>query len=144
MSTSNEEIEIRASIEQWEAAMRTGKVDEIVKHYADNLVAYDAVMKLQFVGKKAYTDHWHTFMEFAPHGMIYEDRDLVIHTEGSIAFSYNLARCGGYDDQGNEQFSWMRVTRGYRKMNGQWLVVHEHFSSPFDMESGKVLFDATP
>lgn len=97
MTTQNsiEETEIRASIEQWEAAMRIGKVDEIVPHYADDIIAYDAVMKLQFVGKQAYTDHWHACMEFAPHGMIYESRDLVVHAESSVAFSYNLARCWG-------------------------------------------------
>jgi ketosteroid isomerase-like protein len=38
----------------------------------------------------------------------------------------------------------MRVTVCYRKTNGKWLVVHEHFSAPFEMESGKALLDLEP
>jgi ketosteroid isomerase-like protein len=38
----------------------------------------------------------------------------------------------------------MRGTIGYRKTDGTWLVVHEHWSAPFDIESGKALFDLQP
>lgn len=38
----------------------------------------------------------------------------------------------------------MRGTVCYRKLGGQWLVTHEHFSAPFDMESGKTMFDLAP
>jgi ketosteroid isomerase-like protein len=31
------------------------------------------------------------------------------------------------------------MTAGYRKMLDRWMVVHEHFSAPFDMETLKVL-----
>lgn len=141
---STEEIEIRASIEQWADAMRNNKVDEVMAHYSEDIVAYDAVAQLQFLGKKAYEDHWLFCVTYAPYGMAFDFKDLVIHSEASLAFSYSLASCGCYDEKGNIQSSWMRVTRGYRKVNGKWLVIHEHFSSPFDMESGKALFDLQP
>ena len=35
----------------------------------------------------------------------------------------------------------MRVTVRFRKTNGTWMIVHEHFSAPFDPESGKALLD---
>jgi ketosteroid isomerase-like protein len=38
----------------------------------------------------------------------------------------------------------MRATICFRKINGEWKVVHEHYSAPFDMESGKALFDLEP
>lgn len=38
----------------------------------------------------------------------------------------------------------VRATVCYRKTNGRWLVVHEYFSAPFDIESGKALFDLQP
>jgi PhnB protein len=34
--------------------------------------------------------------------------------------------------------------RLFRKTNGTWMIVHEHFSAPFDPESGKALFDLEP
>ena len=34
-----------------------------------------------------------------------------------------------------ESFSlWFRVTLGLRKIDGSWLVVHEHESVPFEMD----------
>jgi ketosteroid isomerase-like protein len=33
----------------------------------------------------------------------------------------------------------MRVTFCCRKAAGRWKIAHEHFSAPFDPESGKVL-----
>lgn len=38
----------------------------------------------------------------------------------------------------------MRVTQCLQKLGGQWLIVHEHFSAPFEMDSGKALFDLKP
>jgi ketosteroid isomerase-like protein len=38
----------------------------------------------------------------------------------------------------------MRVTQCFRKQGERWLIAHEHFSVPSDMESGKALFDLTP
>jgi ketosteroid isomerase-like protein len=38
----------------------------------------------------------------------------------------------------------MRATVGHRKTNGKWMIVHEHFSAPFNMESGKALLGLKP
>jgi ketosteroid isomerase-like protein len=39
---------------------------------------------------------------------------------------------------------WMRATVCYRKLHGKWMVVHEHWSAPSDIESGKALLDLQP
>lgn len=36
------------------------------------------------------------------------------------------------------------MTVCYRKIDGDWKVVHEHFSTPFDTQSGKALFELQP
>jgi ketosteroid isomerase-like protein len=38
----------------------------------------------------------------------------------------------------------MRGTVGYRRTGGRWLIVHEHYSVPFDPESGKALLRLEP
>ena len=38
----------------------------------------------------------------------------------------------------------MRVTVCFRRTGGRWLIAHEHFSVPFDMESGKALMNLEP
>ena len=39
---------------------------------------------------------------------------------------------------------WIRVTVGYRKAGGKWMVTHEHVSMPIDMKTGKVPADLKP
>jgi hypothetical protein len=38
----------------------------------------------------------------------------------------------------------MRVTVCFRNTEGTWMIVHEHFSAPFDPQSGKALLDLEP
>jgi ketosteroid isomerase-like protein len=98
---------------------------------------------LEFKGKDAYRKHWEACLARCPGSMIVEIQDLRIAAGDNVAFSHHLTRCGAIES-GEEKASWMRVTVGYRKVNGKWLVVHEHFSAPFDVESGKALLDLKP
>ncbi len=138
------EAEIRALVDNWLRAARAQDIDGIVSHYAPDILAFDAIAQLQFKGKEAYRKHWESCLSMCPGPMIFEIHDLKIAAADDVAFSHCLNWCGGTAENGEEKASWMRMTAGYRKTNGKWRVVHEHFSSPFDMESGKALFDLKP
>jgi len=71
--------------------------------------------------------------------------DPVMVTAGEeLAYCHYLCRCGGTDESGTEKVGWMRVTVCCRRIGDRWTIVHEHFSSPFDVQSGKALLDAQP
>jgi ketosteroid isomerase-like protein len=53
-------------------------------------------------------------------------------------------RCGAVGEDGKEDAGYMRVTFCCRKTSGKWLIAHEHFSAPFDPESGKALLRLEP
>jgi hypothetical protein len=38
----------------------------------------------------------------------------------------------------------VRVTDGYRKINGKWLITQEHVSVPVDLETGKADLTSKP
>jgi ketosteroid isomerase-like protein len=130
---------INALIEQWKQAVVGGDIDKIVSFYADDIVSFDAVTALQFKGKAAYRAHWEECMKHCPGPGIFEFHELRIVEAQDSAFAHWLAHCGGAD-----KACWMRVTAGYQRINGQWRVVHEHWSAPFDMQSGTALFDLKP
>ena len=71
-------------------------------------------------------------------------RAFHIAARDDLAFGHYLSRCGGTGPDGVEKVGWMRATVCCRKIDGRWLVVHEHFSAPFDMETSKALFDLEP
>ena len=138
------EDEIRALIDDWLTAIRAGDLDAIMAHYAPGVTAYDAVMALRFQGAAAYREHWRMCLSMCPGPMTFETDAPEIAAAGDLAFAHCLIRCGGPDDTGKVNASWMRMTAGYRRTGGRWKIVHEHFSAPFDPESGKALFELTP
>ena len=144
MTRADEEAQIRGLIDDWAKAARAKDVDAIFAHYAPDIVAFDAIAQLQFKGADAYKKHWEACMAMCPGQMIFEVHDLSIAARDDLAFCHYLSRCGGTGADGEEKVGWMRATVGFRRISGKWLVVHEHFSAPFDPESGKALFDLEP
>ncbi len=138
------EVEIRALVDDWLTAFHAQDVDEIASYYASDILAFDAIAQLQFKGKEAYKKHWEACLAMCPGPGIFEIHDLEIAADDDVAFSHCLIQCGSTLESGEDKISWMRMTAGYRKTNGKWSVVHEHWSAPFDMESGKALFDLKP
>jgi uncharacterized protein (TIGR02246 family) len=134
------EAEIRAQVDHWLYAVLAMDLEGIVSHYAPDILAFDAVSQLQFKGVESYKKHWQACLAMCrPGTMIFEMHHLNVVAGDDVAFATALNRCGGRGDNGEEKAGWMRMTAGYRKTNGKWTVVHEHFSAPFDIKTLKVL-----
>jgi ketosteroid isomerase-like protein len=141
---SNIREQIQTLLMEWCDAVRAKDLDKIMAYYAPDIVAYDAIIKLQFKGAQAYRQHWEYCLGMCNGPMVFEQRELVVHGDEQLAFAHWLNSCGGADDKGELKSSWMRASAGYRRTADGWKAVHEHFSAPFDMESGKALFDLQP
>ena len=144
VAKTNAEADVRQLIESWEDAASAGNLEEIMSHYAPEVIAYDAIIALQFKGREAYKKHWQLCLSMCSDPMTFKMHDLQIGIGGDVAFSHGLTHCGGTERDGNQRSLWLRVTSAYRKTKGQWRIVHEHISAPFDPESGKALFDLKP
>lgn len=136
--------EVRNRIDSWTAAVRRADIAAIMSHYAPDVLAFDAIQQLQFKGVPAYEKHWKACLEMCPGPMVFEVHELDVQVEGPLAVAHALMRCGASDESGETKTSWMRMTSSYRKIDGQWMITHEHFSAPFDMQTGKALFDLQP
>lgn len=138
------QAEIRARVESWVRAVETGDVKKIMAHYAPDVVAFDAIIQLRFNGAEAYGKHWQACLEMCTNHMTFQIRDLDVAADGKLAFAHCLISCGAQDDSGQQKSSWMRMTTCYRKVDNEWLIVHEHISAPFDVQTSKALFDIQP
>ncbi|MHC6226777.1 YybH family protein [Pseudomonas sp. X10] len=136
------ETEIRQLIERWVQAVRARDMDGIAAPYADDIVAFDAIKELQFTDKATYRAHWEMCMSFCTGPMVFEVAQLTVYADGDLGLAHWLNRCGPSDDE--SQCGFMRATVGYRRIDGQWKVIHEHWSAPFDMETQKALFNLKP
>ena len=62
-----------------------------------------------------------------------------------VAFSTSLNRMRATSTSGKQIDLWTRATIGFRKIDGRWLVVHEHVSVPFYMDgSERAALDLEP
>jgi len=136
--------QIQALLERWCAAVRDKDLEAIMHYYAPEIVAYDAIIQLQFRGADAYRQHWAFCLGMCEGAMLFETHQLTIHADGDVAFAHWLNKCGGTDEKGEVKSSWMRATAGYRRTADGWKAVHEHFSAPFDMATSKALFELQP
>jgi len=136
--TADEE-QIRAVVADRAAAMRDRDAERFVAHYAPQIVKFDLPPPLVYTGTEA-RDAQALRAWFASHpgGPIdYQIRDLKVTAGGDVAFCHSLNQLGGA--------LWFRSTIGLRKIGGQWLITHEHNSTPFYMDgSDKAALDLHP
>ena len=139
------EAQVRELMDSYVSAIRSADTQRIASHYAPDILAFDAVAALQFKGVEAYRKHWQACIEMCPGGGmgIFELHELSITAGGDLALAHGLCRCGPEADA-EDKAGWMRATLAFRKTAGKWAIIHEHWSVPFDPESGKALFDLNP
>jgi ketosteroid isomerase-like protein len=127
--------EIRQVVLERAAAVAAKDAKAMVAHHAPTMVAYTLAPPLRQppAGRDAGpVEEW--LATFAG-PMSMEVRDLEVTAEGSVAFCTSLNCLTATPVGQTESFSlWFRVTLGLRKIDGAWLVVHEHESVPFEMD----------
>jgi len=136
--------EIREWLDRWIKAFSARDLDAVMALYADDVVAYDVVPPLQYVGKDVYRQDYRQFFAQYESNLHVEARDLHIDTSGDMGFATGLERISGVLKDGKKFDAWLRFTSLFRKTNGRWLDFHDHVSVPADFETGKALLDLKP
>lgn len=143
-SAGSAETAVRQVLESYMAAFRSANINEIMKLYSPDVVAYDLVAPLQFKGKDAYKRSWEKASSMMQGPWYYEPKGLKIYADSDVAYAHCLAEVGGTTKDGKKESGWIRHTLGFCKDNDQWLIAHEQMSVPIEMESGKALMSLKP
>ena len=141
--TTTDEAQIRELIEQWRDAVRRKDLDAVMAHYAPELVAFDAWGELQN-SLEVMRDHWRMCFEGHDGPIQFEHQDLHLAVGDRVAFARTLINMAGTMTDGTEHSFWGRGTICFEKIDGRWLVTHEHASAPLDPMTGKACMDLTP
>ncbi|KUL34226.1 YybH family protein [Actinoplanes awajinensis] len=126
--------EIRKVIEARAALLEKGDVDAIVAYYAPQVVQFTLAPPLrQPAGMDpAGLAAWIAGFEAPPRR---EVTQLEITTDGDVAFATSIDSMAATPRGASEGFRmWYRVTTGLRRIDGRWLITHEHQSVPFEMD----------
>jgi ketosteroid isomerase-like protein len=138
------EVKIRQQVDKIVAGIRAKDLDGLRRLYAPDVVSFDVEPPLQHVGIEAKLKNWakvFTFFQDAD----YEVRDLTVTVGDDVAFGRAFGRLSGTLTDGTAASGmWVRGTFCFRKLDGDWLIVHDQVSVPFDMASGKGVTDLEP
>jgi ketosteroid isomerase-like protein len=145
-AASADEAKIRALEGRFAAAFIAKDLDGIMKCYVpdESLVVFDVIPPRQYVGATAYRKDWAGFLGSFNGPVKFEVSDLSVAADGTMGFSHSIQHVTGTDTKGQPVDLTVRVTDVYRKVKGNWLIVHEHVSVPVDLDTGKPDLSSKP
>lgn len=118
-----DERQIRQLLDEWAAAVRDHDLDAVVQNRSPDIVMFDVPPPLQVKGMEAYKDTWRFY--FGDEGSrLFELRETHIAVGGDVAWVRATLRCTTSPEPAG------RLTMGLRKIDGRWIVEHEHHSFP--------------
>lgn len=120
--------EIRAVVESWVSAIQQKNMEGILQNHTDDILMYDVPFPLQSKGIEEYKKTWDLFFQYSNGGRdSFQLREFQIHASDTVAFCTALIKLSkGTTPQ-------CRLTLGLKKINNQWMIVHEHHSSPHEI-----------
>ncbi|WP_020660778.1 YybH family protein [Amycolatopsis benzoatilytica] len=139
-----DEAELRGQIGKVVEALGAKDLEALRRLYTADVLSFDIEPPLQHAGIAAKLGNWARAFRFFE-TVIYEIRDLRFTVGGEVAFGHAFARLRGTLPSGAAtDGGWVRVTYGMRKIDGRWLIAHDHVSVPLDISSGLGVVDLQP
>jgi len=127
--------DIRQVVLERAAAVAARDAKAMVAHNAPTMVEYNLAPPLRQPSAGRDVEPVAKWLATFQGPMSQEVRDLEVTADGSVAFCTSLNCLTATPVGEAESFSlWFRVTLGLRRIDGRWLVVHEHESVPFEMD----------
>ena len=114
---------VRGVINEWEAAVQRRDMAGTLAHHAPDILMFDVPEPIQARGLAEYRETWELFFAYSPGGVeSFHLHELELVVDESLAVAHALldvvdVKC--------------RLTTVLRKIDGQWMIVHEHHSSPW-------------
>jgi ketosteroid isomerase-like protein len=128
------------------SSVRSKDLDGVMSVYVsdDSLFVFDVIPPRQYVGATAYREDWKGVLTSFNGPITAEITDLRISSTNDLGFGHSIQHLSGIDRSGKKIDWTLRVTDCYRKIGGKWLIVHEHYSVPVDLQTAKADLTSKP
>jgi ketosteroid isomerase-like protein len=125
-------------------AIHAKDLERLMSLYASDVVYFDLVPPLQYVGADALRERFLDWFGSFEGPIRQEISDLHVVENDDVAIAHMLVQAGGTLRNGQEVSYWVRATDGCRRSDGDWLITHEHISLPVDPMSRSAVMDLVP
>jgi uncharacterized protein (TIGR02246 family) len=139
-----DEADIRQRIEAGVAAVRAEDLEGVMALYAPDVVSFDVGSPLRSAGAEAKRRAWREVFAMYRRPLGYEVRDLDITVGDDVAFGHSVNRISGVLKNGDKTDFWVRWTACFRKIERNWLIVHDQVSVPVDPQTRTALLNLGP
>jgi uncharacterized protein (TIGR02246 family) len=137
---SDPDAEVRERLDSLTQALRAKDLDDLMAHYAPDTIVYDLQPPHQVLGREGYRKNFEAWFSSVNGSIGYALEDLHVTAGDRTAFVHYVAHVQSTRTTGGKADYWVRVTAGFEKREGTWLVTHEHISMPIRMKT----MEATP
>jgi ketosteroid isomerase-like protein len=138
------EVTIRQDVYDLAKALSARNIDRVMSFYAPGVVSFDINPPLRYIGADSKRRAWLEAFALYSDGFSYEVRELEVTAQGELAFVHGLNHVTGTMGNGHTTDMWVRWTACFRRIDGNWLIVHDHVSVPADLAHGKAVTNLAP
>ncbi|MBE9109061.1 nuclear transport factor 2 family protein [Nodosilinea sp. LEGE 07298] len=131
------EAQILHLIEAHAQAICDKNLDQIMAHYAPEIVIFDMKPPLTLNGIAACRQMWETSMPYMPTISGMDQQELSITISGDLALAHWVSRFVGIAPDHPAAQMCLRITAACQRHQDEWQIIHEHISVPFASESGE-------
>lgn len=144
-SGGKDKAQIEALFQRYLKAFNAKDTNAIMALYSPtDLFVFDVVPPREFPSWDAYKKDFEGLFAAFPGPVENKLTDMSITTSGSMAYAHNIQTVQFTAKDGSRLTLVVRVSDVLRKVNGKWLIVHEHVSVPVDLATGKAVLQSTP
>ncbi|QDL93121.1 DUF4440 domain-containing protein [Paroceanicella profunda] len=143
--------EVAAARADWLEAFAAQDLERMMSFYVADIYSYDLMaaptengLAMAFDGEAIWRQNWVAFFEMFEDDLVISIDDLTVYQQGDLATVRGLTRLEGTIVDGPFVDMWTRETNVLRRVNGRWLVLHDHVSVPIDFSTGLALTDLVP
>lgn len=141
---SEAEQELRDLVAERVAAVHAKDPTPLAARQSADVIVFNVLPPLQLRGTVDVEAQTQTWFDSYPGDIGYDVHDLNVTADGDVGFCSFLYHVTGTLADESQVDMWVRATLGCRRVDGTWLITHDHESVPFDAQTGQALIDLQP
>ncbi|MEJ2409420.1 MAG: nuclear transport factor 2 family protein [Novosphingobium sp.] len=140
---SKDEQDVLAHYDNITEALQTRDTQRAMAGYDENVMVFDIAPPLRAIGKAHSEETYDTAFAMTKGPWLCEWREMKVKViDATNAYVTGIFRQVYTVITGEQVSLTSRLTDIFEKKDGRWLVVHEHISTPVDMQTGQAEMNA--